>query len=325
MKKTAENKPANNDAKKPATAKKSVLEMTPAVLAKMGIELDNTADAAKRARVQLKEAGALYVPENNESGYLLTVLNDVRGAVDTVETAGQRIAIELALIDVTEAYKTAHNADGKPYTSTLALARDLLPHLQKSTVSSYIGTGRKTYLPAKQGAYGKAGKVLLDLPQSTADALKSVVGDDDTRDIALKAIAKATKGGKTLTQAKAKAIAKDIRDGGDGTGTAGTTANKASRSAGGAVDTATHGDAQAANEVKEMDDKAKLDAIKAICHKAFPVDLMYEKDGERSFMMTENGGATLKEAINRAIQSADITDARRMLVALRGVLFGAIK
>lgn len=307
---------ANKSAKKPA------LELTPSFLARMGIELSDTPDTAARARDELKEAGALFVPTNAESGYLLTVLNDVRGAVELKEMAGMHIAVELAIVDATEAYKNAQNADGKPYTSTLALARDLLPGLEKSTVAAYIGTGRTTYLPAMQGAYGKGGKVLLGLPQSTADALKSVVGNEETREIALKAIAQATKGGKTLTQARAKAIAKDIRNGGDGTGATGKAAESAGRSAGGAVNAAENGDTKAQAEVKELNDKEKLDAVKAIVRKAFPVDLIYEKDGEKSLVLTEDGGAALKEGINRAIQSADIEDARRVLVALRGAFWG---
>lgn len=287
----------------------ATIALNPEWLKKAGIELPDNATTRANAVTELKEAGAEYVPTNPECGYVLSVLNAARRNAAAMDNAKYEMAVELALIDRTEAYKLAKNADGKPYTSTLALARDVCPRVQKSTIANVIGTGRTVYLPAIEGKFGKNGKTLLELPPSTAAALKSVIADAATQKDAIARIQKATKGGRKLTQSEAKDISKAIRN------------DTQERGAGGAVNTAITGNVAVQQNITTETDADKLAKLKAELANAIPDALWDIQDGDVTMTITSDGVAYLKTAISTACQSDDAKDAKRLLVALRSVMF----
>lgn len=286
----------------------ATIALNPEWLKKAGIELPDNASTRAKAVAELKEAGAEYVPMNNECGYVLNVLNAARKNATAMDKAKYEMSVELALIDRTEAYKLAKNADGKPYTSTLALARDVCPGLQKSTVANVIGTGRNVYLPAIEGKFGKSGKTLLELPPSTAAALKSVISDTTTQKDAISAIQKATKGGRKLTQADAKSISQSIRNA------------TQERGAGGAVNAAITGNVAVRENISTETDADKLNKLKAELADAIPAALWSAQDGDITMTITSDGVTYLKAAISTACASSEPKDAKRLLVALRAIM-----
>lgn len=146
-----------------------------------GIVMPAGHEAAEIARQALRDGGAHYVPAGDGADNLVIAANVVAESVRTEANARRTASITLAYIDKHGMYRTAIAANGKPYTSTLAMARDLLPGLEKSTVANLIGAGRDVYTPAIEGKYTAAqNKALLELSPSVAVRIKSAMGDRAT-------------------------------------------------------------------------------------------------------------------------------------------------
>lgn len=196
-----------------ADKKSEMLVLTPEYLAKAGIELSNAKDAAAKARAALIAAnnGKGFVPQNKGSDIAVQVVNYVREELSAGESAMKHVCVALASIDMAGEYANAQDASGKPYTSMLGFAMDLLPNLSKSTVAGYMAVGKKIYVPAIRNRFGAASKILLELAPSTLDAVKANLGNDDYSADTIEAIKTAAKQG-TVTQRLAKGIAKIVRD-----------------------------------------------------------------------------------------------------------------
>lgn len=181
-----------------------------------GIVMPEGHKAAEIARQSLHDAGAHYVPGGDSADTLVIAANIVSESVRTEANARRTAAITLAWIDRNEVYKTAIAANGKPYTSTLAMARDLLPGLEKSTVANLIGAGRDVYTPAIEGKFTAAqNKALLDLNPSVAVRIKSAMGDKATaeeRAGVLKGIMDVRKQGRAPSKKDADEIVKNIKN-----------------------------------------------------------------------------------------------------------------
>lgn len=189
------------------------LVINPDFWKKAGIEIATDANSADEARKNLEKAGASYVPVGNSADNLLIIMDKVREDIDASDNAERDACVMLAAIDASAEYTRALNANGKAYTSTLALAKDLFPYLQKSTIAGYIGAGRNVYLPAIQGKFGKvAGQVLMGQSPSNAAILKGVLTDENTRQQALKSVTDTVKKNGKLTARAARDIVKDIND-----------------------------------------------------------------------------------------------------------------
>lgn len=194
-------------------AKNDILILNPDYLAKAGIELSNAKDAAAKARAALTIAnnGKGYVPQNAGSDTIVQIVNYINQELSAGESAMKHVCIGLASLDLSKEYEKAHDANGKPYTSMLALAMDILPNLAKSTVAGYMAVGKNIYVPAIRKQFGASSSVLLELPPSTLDAVKANLSNDDLRGATIDAIKAATKSG-NVTQRLAKGIAKVVRD-----------------------------------------------------------------------------------------------------------------
>ena len=177
-----------------------------------GIEMPTGTDAAMRARENLKNAGANYVPNSATADNLMIMADMARAGIDAEAQGKRQACILLAAIDASGEYTRALTANGKPYTSTLALARDLFPQLQKSTVANYIGTGRNVYLPALQGSYGKASAGIAEQTPTVGLVIKGVLSDPKTRDTAVRAIGNALKHNTRLSAAEAKQLVTEVKE-----------------------------------------------------------------------------------------------------------------
>lgn len=188
--------------------------LNPDYLKKAGIVLETDKNAAANARAAMiaDNHGKGYVPQNTGSDTVIQVMDYARRQIKAGENANRQVCIALASVDMAEGYKDAQDANGKPYTSMLSFAMDVLPMLAKSTVAGIISVGRNIYVPAIQKRFGASSSVLLELPPSTLDALKANLTNVDTRADTIEALKAATKNGGKVTQKLAKGIAKVVRD-----------------------------------------------------------------------------------------------------------------
>lgn len=269
-----------------------------------GITLDTSKDAATIARQNLKSSGAAYIPMGTDSDNLLVIMDGVRTNLDASENARRNACVMLAAIDASREFRKALNANGKPYTSTLALARDLFPTLEKSTVANYIGAGRSVFLPAINGRFGKAGsRVMLEQTPSNAAVLKGVIADDNTRDAALKAVQDIIKKQGKLTKRAAQDIVKGL--------------TKPSNDGGRADNERAM--ARARTEISEIDKynkvlKKMLDYI--------PQTLRDTESGDIHITIPEQLKADFKRTLQEAVVSTDAHDAQIVLKALCKVICG---
>lgn len=198
-------------------AKKSdLLVLSPDYLKKAGIELSNKPDAAAQARSNLTLAKGIagYIPQNEASDTVIQIMDYARKELNAGESSIKQACIALASVDMAKGYELANDGNGKAYTSMLAFAMDVMPNLAKSTVAGYLAVGRNIYVPAINNRFGRSSSVLLELPPSTLDALKSNLStnvDKLVSDATIEALKEASKKGK-VTQRLAKGISKVIRD-----------------------------------------------------------------------------------------------------------------
>ena len=189
-----------------------LLVLNPEYLKKAGIALDNGKEAAANARAAIiaDNGGKGYVPQNPASDTVIQIMDYARRQIAAGENANKKVCIALASIDMARGYETAQDKTGKPYTSMLSFAMDVLPTLAKSTVAGLVAVGRNVYVPAIQKRFGASSAILLELPPSTLEALKANLSDENTRGDTIEVL-KACRGDK-VTQKLAKSIAKVVRD-----------------------------------------------------------------------------------------------------------------
>jgi len=278
---------------------------------KLGIEIPKGAKAAESARASLIKAHAQYVPMGTDCDNLMIIANAVRESLDASDTSRRNAAVMFAAIDETHEYTRALNANGKPYSSTLALARDLFPTLEKSTLANLIGAGRTIYLPALNGAYGKAAsQLLLEQSPTNAGVLKSVIADDSKRDAAIKAVSAAVKKQGKLTKKAAQEIVKSLKDGADVEKSNGNPDNSAAQ------------DANAQAQVTEMSEQDKYNHVLAKMMEYVPQSVRDVTDGDITVMVLSNKVAPFKRTVQEALVSSDPGDAKRVLKALLKVIVG---
>lgn len=184
------------------------------LLDKAGIIIDKSENAAENARANLHANGAAFVPVGTTSDTLVILADGISNGIAMAAQGKKNASILLAMIDETEEYKRGLDSKGKPYTSTLAFARDLFPSLQKSTVSGFINAGRNAFLPALRGEYGKASQAVLGQSTSNASLLAGYLSSSNKqeRKEALSALTDAyneTNG--NVSKARAQSIARDLR------------------------------------------------------------------------------------------------------------------
>lgn len=195
-----------------ATKNNELLVLNPEYLKKAGIALDNSKDAAANARAAIiaDNSGKGYVPQNPASDTVIQIMDYARRQIAAGENANRKVCVALASVDMARGYETAQDRNGKPYTSMLSFAMDVLPNLAKSTVAGLLAVGRNIYVPAIRNRFGASSAILLELPPSTLDALKANLTNADTRADTIEVL-KAAKNDK-VTQKLAKNIAKVVRD-----------------------------------------------------------------------------------------------------------------
>lgn len=271
---------------------------------KAGIKLDISKEAATVARQNLKSAGAAYIPAGTDSDNLLVIMDEVRANIDASDNARRNACIMLAVIDASGEYAKALNANGKPYSSTLALARDLFPALEKSTVANLVGAGRTVYLPAINGKFGKVGsRIMMEQSPTNAAVLKGVIGDGATRDEALKAVQEAIKKQGKLTKRAAQDIVKGLKN---------PSKEGANPNSDKAMD-------KAKSEMSEMD---KYNSILSKMLIYVPQSARDTSDGDIHITIPENVKADFKRTLQEAVASHDAHDAQIVLKALCKVICG---
>ncbi len=203
---------STNNTNKPATVSKP-FALSAEYLAKAGIEISTAENAAADARAALMahNGGKGYIPQNAAADTVIKVMNYAREELEAGENANRNVCVALASVKMARAYEQANDANGKPYTSMLAFAMDVLPNLSKSSVASFLNVGETIYVPAIQGKFGKASNTFFALPPSTLDAVKANLANENTRADTIEVIKAAAKSGK-VTQKLAKNIAKVVRD-----------------------------------------------------------------------------------------------------------------
>lgn len=196
-----------------ATTEKKVefLTVDSAWIKKAGLNISLTHDAAEQARANLKAMGAEYTDSSTDADKCLILMDEAQAAVDRADTSLKDAAVILATIDKGQLYRNVRNPMGKPYTSTLALAKDMWPRKAESTVAQILGNGRDVYLPALEGKFGKAGPMLLNQSPGVAAVLKASLKDDSKRKEILKAMVDKSKGGK-LTANSAREIVRGLKN-----------------------------------------------------------------------------------------------------------------
>lgn len=305
--------PANVPANVPANSAPTLESIIKKAFKNAGISITMDANAAKHARQELTAKGAVYVPTGNMSDLLLIVANDARANMEEQETAGYRAAIELAAIDKSGAYAQALNANGKPYRSVAALAKDLFPQYQHSTLMNLIGNGRAVYLPALNAQFDKQSNAnLLKIAPSVADKVKSLISDDKTRDDALKAINAEFAAKGRLTKAKAVEIVRDIKTGDSSdTGRNDQTA-KASKA----------GDTNAQLQVAQMSEQAAYNDVLLKALQWVPQQVREVNEGDIHIVIPSAQIAEMKKYVTDAVKSTDANVKNRLIKALAKVIIG---
>ena len=275
-----------------------------------GIVIPTGKDAANNARKELQANGAAYIPMGDDANTLLIIANEARANIAEAENAGYRASVLLASIDASGLYGTALNANGKPYRSVAALAKDLFPTLQHSTLMNYIGTGRNIYLPALNGKFTKAtNSNLLKLAPSVALNLKAVIADDKTQKAAIDAINAEMKAKGRVSKKRAMEIAQEVK----GTGTGRNDNTDAA---------AKNGDAKAAEQVAQMSEQDAYNAILTRALQWIPQALRDVHDGDITVTIPSAQVPELKKYVTDAVKSTDTAAKNRLIKALAKVIIG---
>lgn len=318
-----------------ADKKNDLLVLSPDYLAKAGIELSKTPDAAAKARAALTVAnnGKGYIPQNPASDMAVQIMEYARQEISAGENAMKHVCVALASLDMSGEYAKANDANGKPYTSMLGFAMDLLPNLAKSTVAGYLSVGRNIYVPAVRKRFGAASETLLALPPSTLDAIKANLSRDDTRAATIEAIKAAARQG-TVTQRLAKGIAKVVRDAVDNKTIGNMSAALIVKAAKG--DTATlkivypeetqpdkrTGGATANGGNQASKDAHNSDAYNAIKARMVEYVKPINDNGKRHITLDANQVEGFAGFLKRALTSDDINDARMAVRAILEIVTG---
>lgn len=283
-------------------AKKNEVSANAAFWRAAGIEMPSGRKAADIARQALKDNGAAYVPIGEKSDDLVIAANVVAESLATEANAKKNTAVVMAWIDKTECYKNALTANGKPYTSTLAFARDVLPGLEKSTVANLIGAGRNVYMPAIEGKYdAETNKALLTLNPSTAIRLKSTMGDkatDDERANTINAVMGVIREKGTVSKKDADEITKNIK-------------NPSNETARGNV-----------SAVKKQSRKEIRDNYDAQMRRIFPASNVILNDKGLTVIVTKDYVNVLKTMLSVAEVSENQDVRVALLGAIKEALFG---
>lgn len=177
--------------------------LTPTFFKKAGINLKFTPESAKNARAILEQNGAtLCKDERADDVYVIAA--DALKSATTMDEYKKRAAIELAALDMSGVAKTLPSPDGKNYTSTHALFKDILPRLSDSTISNLLGVGRDMFVPALNGTYSDnpaLNKAISNLTPSNALIVKGALKDDKTAERVKKSLIE-SKGELTANEAR---------------------------------------------------------------------------------------------------------------------------
>lgn len=275
-----------------------------------GIVIPTGKDAANEARKELQANGAAYVPMGDDANTLLIIANEARANIAESENAGYRASVLLASIDATGIYGSALNANGKPYRSVAALAKDLFPGLQHSTLMNYIGNGRNIYLPALNGKFTKATNAnLLKLAPSAALNLKAVIADENTQKAALDAINAEYKAKGRVSKQRAKEIAQEVK--GNGTGRDDNTANAAK-----------NGDAKAAEQVTRMSEQDAYNDVLTHALQWVPQQVREVNEGDIHIIIPSAQIPEFKKYVTDAVKSTDVNVKNRLIKAIAKVIIG---
>lgn len=289
--------------------------LTPSMLSKAfekaGIIMDSSDKAAETARANLRKSGAEWVPVTSDADTLVVLADTVRGNLSAADNGVRNACLLLAAIDETGEYKRGLNSKGAPYTSTLALARDLFPTLEKSTVANYITAGRQVFLPAARGQYGKASEALLNQSPTNASILAGYVSSNDKaiQRKALEAVKIAYDNGKGhVSKKSAQAIAKSLKPETDkGKGIA-TNDKKSMESA--------------KAEYQKMNEVDAYNTVLKQLLEYVPQALRMKSDGDITIVIPAQHVENFSGLIAKAIVSKDADEKTRVLKALRKVIVG---
>lgn len=268
---------------------------------KVGIAIDTSADAVKYARQSLIDNGATNLPDetDKEAATAMVVMSTVQDRMNASKNAAREIAILLASMDASKEYAKVHDANGKPFTSVLALAKAWFPRLEHSTLAGYVGAGRYGYLPAARGEYGKAAQRAIGaMPANTIAVLRSALANDEKRDLVLEAVKK----NPSMSKKAAQELIQEI--------------NGKSKRKPRTADESTVNAAAAAEQLNNADTYAKCQAVvkAALVRSA--------ADGEINVTVREDGKAGLKRMIQEALVNDDAGYARAALRALMHGIYG---
>lgn len=305
--------------RKASNPEQVALKKSADMLAKWGIELDTSMDGLEIARNNLKENGALNVPVNSDSGLLIRLSDAAMQNIRAAAKGNRNAGIILALIDETEEYTHGTNAQGKPYTSTLAFARDMFPMLEKSTVANFVTGGRKVLLPALRGDMGGVGKQLLaEQSMTNASILAGIIGDPAKRGAALDKLKEYVDAKGKLSTAKARKFVKDFND--DWAKKHGANAEQKD---GKNSETDAAMDA-AKKQVRENEAEDKARKVKARIAEYIPTAYRTFADGDLTLFVPDGKVAALKAVFQDAMKSGE-TEKTALLDALYDAFFKGLK
>lgn len=311
-----------------------MLVLNPDYLKRAGIEISNAKDAAAKARAALTVAnnGKGYIPQNDGSDMAVQIVDYIRQELSAGDSAMRHVCVGLASLDMSREYANAHDANGKPYTSMLGFAMDLLPNLAKSTVAGYISVGRNIYVPAIRKRFGAASETLLALPPTTLDAVKANLGNESYRANTIEAIRTAARQG-NVTQRLAKGIAKVVRDAVDNDTIGDLTATQVVKAAKGdapslklvypdaTTDRRTGGaTTNGGNAVAKS--AANSEAYNAVKARLNEYVTMTEINGNRGMTYSQSQLDGLTGMLKRSLASNDNNDARLVVRALLEIITG---
>lgn len=287
-----------------ATNNKNTLSLTAPNFWKIaGIALPTSPDAALVARQALKESGAHYIPAGTSADMALVVANVAQEAFAASENSRKNAAIALAWLAETGEYAKAIAANGKPYSSITAFARDVMPGLEKSTVDNLVASGRKLYVPALMGRWTKAqNAAILALKPTQAAQLKSCFGDKATKEetaAAVDAIAKAVREKGTVSKRDAAEIVKTVR-------------NPSAESASGKTDT----------RARKMSRKELRDQYDAQLRRILPASNVHIGDNGMTIVIAKADVEVLRTMLKIAEAPANTEVWPALIGALKEALFG---
>lgn len=165
--------------------------MSLSFLKEAGVKIDLSAKSIKAARRALIDNGAVLAADKR-SDLPYVVAAQALTHVGQAEASKRQAAIELAILDKSGVAMTMTSPNGKPYTSTRALFKDIFPSLSVKTLSNYLGVGRDVYVPALTGELtddSKLNSSIAALPPSQALVLKGTLNSDKTKSAMVAALA----------------------------------------------------------------------------------------------------------------------------------------